>query len=181
MKEIVIGGNYTIYDRPMISGIGEAESKKFKVIVGKSGKRWLYNDDVRGCGANVYVEGVKGSPGFGGSTITFQLVEGGELQLKGPWHSNCDSLYRDTGIDLRMRHITYGVIGLDRTYNRNSQLWVIENVIYFDSAPVEGDFNRIEQLANEKAIELGREVAYYSQSHGGSTCGFTQALKNKKG
>lgn len=176
-NSIVLGGRYAIHDRSMISGISEAESRKFKVVMGNQGRRWLYNDEIPGCGAWVYCEGGPGSKGFGGSTITFQLLEGGELSLKGPWHGNPDSMFRETGIDLRKRHITYGVIGENREYARDAGGWAITNVLYFDTEPQEGDFSRIEQLANEFAMLLGKEVAFYSETHGGSTNGFTHALK----
>lgn len=176
---IVIGGRFVAPLRGMISGIDQAEKGEYKVAIGKSGKRWLYNDDIKGCASHIYVEGEPGSQGFGGSVISFKLLNGDVLNLRGPWHTNSHSMFADTGIDLRDRSITFGVIGTDREFVSNSMSMAISNVLYFDTEPTEGSFNRIKDLANKMAIERGQELAFYSESEGGSQCGFTHALKKE--
>lgn len=85
--DLVLGGDFADQAYSMFSAAGDAESHKYKPIVGKSGRRWLYNDTLFGASAHIYVEGLPGSRGFGGSTVSFPLLDGGKLDLKGPWHS----------------------------------------------------------------------------------------------
>lgn len=167
--DLVIGGNFTEAPYSMFSASGDAESHQYKIAVGKSGRRWLYNDENFNAGANVYVEGRKGSQGFAGREIRFPLVEGGHLDLVGPWASNTHSLFTDTGIDLRARHATWGCIGLRREHH--NERTAICDLIWFDKEPAEGAFDRVELLAKQLSDEQKRLLYYYSMSHGGSSCG----------
>ncbi len=174
--KLELGGSWTDGPYQMISGQGEAMSRAFKVATNKSGRRWLYNDDLRDAGAFVYVEGDPNSDGFGGATIPFKLVDGTTLPLKGPWHSNTEALFADCGIDLRNRHVTWGCIGTERDWKQSRS--VIKGLIYFDpEGGIEGPFNRIESIAEAMARLHKAELAYFSGSHSGSSCGFTRALK----
>ena len=50
----------------------------------------------------IFVHDPQNEDGFGGALVTFTLVDGREVRFRGPWHSNPDSLYERTGIDLRV-------------------------------------------------------------------------------
>lgn len=155
----------------MISGQGEAQSRKYHLYLGRSGKRWLVADQ-EAAAENVYVEGGPNSDGFAGATLTFPLVSGSEIKLKGPWHANADSLFADTGIDVRDKHFTFVVIAHDREFD-NGQT-ILTNVIHQDSEPILGSFNRGQILARSMARMLGHPVVCYSESSGGSSCGFVK-------
>ncbi len=154
---------------PMVCGSAEAESRRYYKHVGKSGKVWLVADQPDAA-ANVYVEGGPNSDGFGGRTLTFPLVDGTELKLKGPWHANSDSLFHDTGIDVRDKHYTFVVISRGRESGEHYES-VMVDVLYKDDRPRLGSFHRGDLLAREWAQKLGTPVFLYSRSSGGSSCG----------
>jgi hypothetical protein len=73
--------------------------RKYKMLTGKSGKRWFIAIQPNE-GDNVYCEGGPGSDGFGGREIAFTLDSGEVVKVIGPWHSNSGALLADTGYDL---------------------------------------------------------------------------------
>ena len=153
---------------PTICGSAEAEQRVFNMYVGKSGRRWLVADQEN-AGENIYVEGGPNSDGFGGRTLEFQLKDGAIISLKGPWHSNCDSLFNDTGVDVRNQYYTFGIISLGKRYTENYLSEIFEDVLFYDESPVLGDFNRIENLAKEFAYKLNRRVYYAQRTRGGGS------------
>lgn len=161
--------DFVIERQPMICGSSEAESRRYHKHTGKSGKVWLVADQ-EDAAANVYVEGGPGSDGFGGRTLTFPLVDGTEIKLKGPWHANSDALLADTGIDVRDRSRTFVVISRDRKSGKNYESIMVD-VLYRDDQPQIGSFHRGDEIARQWARELGVPVLCYSQSSGGSSCG----------
>jgi hypothetical protein len=166
----VIPTTFTAKRRPMISASYEAESRVFDLHKGASGKRWLVAHQENAAD-NIYVEGDKNSDGFAGRLITFTLVEGSEITLKGPWHSNSDAHFHDTGIDLRDKHRTFGAVGKERIYEGDSYMPTLIDVLHQDQEPVIGYFNRIETIAQRLANDLDMQLYYYSESSGGSGCG----------
>jgi hypothetical protein len=164
MSDLILGGTFTTPPYSMISGIDEALSRKYHKHIGKSGKIWLVSNELA-CAENIYVDGGAGSRGFAGRTMTFELVDGSTVNLIGPWCSNTEALFVDTGIDVRDKFYTWGCIGTSRSGNG------ISNLIYFDTDPVLGTFNRIETLAKQLSEERQQCLYYYSQTRGGSTLG----------
>lgn len=161
--------DYVIGRLPMVCGSAEAESRKYHKYLGKNGRTYLVADQPD-AGANVYVEGGPNSDGFGGRTLTFPLVEGGEVKLKGPWHTNSGDLFANTGIDVRDKHYTFVVISRDRKSGKNYESIMVD-VLYRDDEPQLGSFHRGDVLARQWAKEIGAPVFLYSQSSGGSSCG----------
>ena len=161
--------DFIVQRQPMICGSAEAESRKYHKYVGKSGKVWLVADQPDAA-ANIYVEGGPNSDGFAGRTLTFPLVDGTEIKLKGPWHANSQLLFQDTGIDVRNRHYTFVVISRDRKPGKNYESIMVD-VLYRDEEPQLGSFHRGDVLARQWTRELGVPVYCYSQSKGGSSCG----------
>jgi hypothetical protein len=153
----------------MKSAFAEAAKNTYHMVKGKHGQRWLYSS-AENSADNIYVEGGEGSQGFGGSTLEFKLVSGEIVSLKGPWHSNPESLFCETGLDLRDKHATFGVIGQGRNYEYGLHSPIITGVLYKDQDWIIGSFKRVEYLAKEIAKELEMDVMYYSQSMGGSSC-----------
>jgi hypothetical protein len=163
--------NYTIERQPTISGQGEAQSRKYHLHEGKSGRRWLVADQ-EAAAENVYVEGGPNSDGFAGATLTFPLANGGELRLKGPWHGNAQALYEDTGVDVRNTHRTFVVISRDLEHQGNKTVMV--DVLYQDEVPTLGSFHRGDTIARDMARKLGESVVRFSQSSGGSCTGLVR-------
>lgn len=161
--------DFIIERQPMICASAEAESRKYHKYIGKSGRIWLAADQ-EDAAANVYVEGGPNSDGFAGRTLTFQLTDSSEIKLKGPWHTNSQALFEDTGVDVRDKYYTYIVISKDRKYGEHYESIMVD-VLYRDEAPQLGSFHRGDVLAREWAREIGVPVYCYSQSKGGSSCG----------
>jgi hypothetical protein len=166
--------DYVIQRQPMRSGQGEAQSRRYHKYVSKSGKVWLVADQPN-AGANVYVEGGPNSDGFGGATLTFPLVDGSEIKLKGPWHTNAGALYSDTGVDVRNQHYTFVVVSRRRESGEHYEM-IMADVLYKDEASVLGSFDRGKGIARKLLSEMALDsVALYSESEGGSSCGFEYA------
>jgi len=161
---------FSIYG-PMICGSEEAENRIYKVLLGKSGKRWFVANQLNPAD-NVYVEGGRNSDGFGGRTLNFRTESGEIIALKGPWHSNSKGLYDDTGYDIRAKSLTQGICALDRKRGYpEPELYI--GVLYFDECPVLGEYERIEKLAQTLADEHGKKICYAMKSMGGGVSSWT--------
>lgn len=177
MKRFVIG------EYQQISASGEVAARKFHMVKGKSGMRWLYSAVDQDVASFVYVEGGPGSRGFGSRDIRFELVEGGAVLLTGPWHSNADAMFRDTGIDVRDKMFSFCVIAKRRGRikfigetafgPREITRDTLEDVLYMDKAPVLATFERpeIKEMAEWFADMLGHSVYLYKETRGGSSNG----------
>ena len=159
----------------MICGSAEAERRTYKKIVGTSGRTWLVAVQPNEAD-NIYVSGGKNSQGYAGRTLTFKLENGSTMKLQGPWHSNSAALFADTNYDIRDKYLTFGVIGLDRSYGPGPGLnpVTIKDVLYKDECWTLGTFDRIEVLAQKAANEIGKPVVRFTKSKGGTSCGFTK-------
>jgi hypothetical protein len=114
-----------------------------------------------------------GMQGFGGATLTFDFEDGTSDSVKGPWHSNTDALLSQTGVDLTKCIITWGCIGTGRESSGSGYTTIITNLMHFDPFPLPGEFSRIEKLARQLSkAQDDRPLVYYSQSYGGSSCGW---------
>jgi hypothetical protein len=140
---------------------------------GKSGRIWLI-PDIPNCADYIHCspKPFSGySDGYAGRTITFPLTDNTTISIQGPWHSNSDDLYSDTGIDIRNKHLTFGIIALKRdptTFYTNKYI----GIFYKDKEPTVGYFDRIEIIAQEISNRLHIPISYYSQSTGGSCSSF---------
>ncbi len=172
--------NFTVERQPMISGQGEVQRMTFNKYFGDNGRTW-YVGDTEEAANHVYVDTHDPrSRGFGGSTLEFKLVDGTIDRVKGPWHSNADALYEETGVDVRDKHFTFIVISRTRDYIDGKTIMV--DVIYQDDVPMLGNFYRGHYVAQALMKKLGlTEVSLYSQSQGGSSCGTERIGHDKHG
>jgi len=69
----------------------------YKQVEGKD-KVWLVPSD--GNTNRIFMVDALRQDGFYGDVVWFNMVDGEELPLIGPWHSNKQALARDTGIVL---------------------------------------------------------------------------------
>jgi len=99
------------------------------------------------------------------------LEDGTTEKLRGPWHTNSDALYENTGVDLRDKHLTFVVIGKGRKTHRTRRGWVdkITEVLYQDDKPIVGEFDRGKKLAQSMVNKLKQTVYCYTRSQGGSS------------
>ena len=168
---------------PMICGQYEAEIRRYKKLKGKK-TTWYVSTDINAAD-NVYAcpdeeqnrPGYGGFRGFGGATLSFELEDGIIDQVTGPWHSNSHSLYADTGYDIRDKNITQGIIAKNRV-GKDFYNSVYSDILHYDEIAVIGLFNRIEDMAQEFADKLDREVYYAVKSNGGGSSGTKKPIKN---
>lgn len=106
------------------------------------------------------------SQGFGGATLKFPLVDGSIYEAKGPWHGNADSLFKDTGIDVRNTHFTFVVLSMGRRCAKAYET-VMTEVIYQDEKAMIGCYDRWKTIAKQ----YPQALMYYSESSGGSCSG----------
>ena len=152
--------DYTIkHDNRMICASAEAEERTYDKHIDRDGRIWLVARQDN-AGDNIYCEG--SGEGFGGRLITFKLANGGSIALKGPWHTNSQALYMATGVDVRDKHTSWGVIAASREGD------TYRGVIHLDREWVVGHHDRIERLAKSLAVLQGCRMHYYKQTAGGS-------------
>ena len=99
-------------------------------------------------------------------------MENGTIEeLRGPWQTNSDDLYNNTGVDLRGKHLTFVVIGKDRKSIQTKQGYVTKmiDILYKDDKPIIGKFERGKIIAQKLANKLKQTIYCYSQSQGGSS------------
>ena len=158
----------------MISGQAEQASVElWNYVIDPEGTHWFWPAKHAEPGAMVHcgspVIAGKRSNGYGGATLKFNTPDG-VIPIQGPWHSNTDALFEKTGIDLRDKHLTYGVIGTGREHPNHRT--VITGVVHADpEGGVLGHFDRITAKAQELADEHQQPFYYYTRSRGGSSCG----------
>ena len=147
---------------------------KYQKIVGKSGTIWFVpdsgNSDLIHCSNS-------DKNGYGGSTIEFKMVDGSIEKIVGPWHSNPDGLFSDTGVDLRNNSWTFGCVSCYREnkgYCVDGISGIMTSIVYLDTEWTKGSFNRIEDLAKELAAKNHRDYYYYSASSGGASAGMIE-------
>ena len=131
---------------------GPLGNMDYKQLIGKDGRTWLVGN-THNAADHIYADGGKGSEGFGGRTLEFDIDDGSTLSLIGPWKSNSDHLFAETGHDVRHLHLSMGIISLHQEpFNYHTGFYI--NVLHRDHGFEIGPFDRIEQLA------LGYAAAY---------------------
>ena len=111
------------------------------------------------------------SGGFGGAWLTFPLVDGEEIKLQGPWHTNSEALLAHTGVDIRDKHSTLLVIGKAVEYFKGDWNPLIKDLVYCDEEWKIGRFDRkeeIEEMLNKHQVPL----FVYKESKSGSSSGW---------
>lgn len=161
--------NYKILRQGMVSGFGEQESVRlYRRVPCRDGRgAWFYPVNHNEPGAYVYFDPANpGSQGFGGATLQFPCDDGVTYKVKGPWHGNTESMFKETGVDLRDQHRTFVVLSLARTYEGYNTVMV--DVLYQDPPEgIVGPFDRWKSLV----VQYPDAQYYYSESRGGSICG----------
>lgn len=150
----------------------------FECHVGKSGNTWLIPAVTRlpNRGDHLYVteypDVTRVGKGFSGAILHMPLINGRDFELRGGWHGNSKLCYKDTGVDTRNQHLTFGAIAVHRTGYSG-----LFGILYEDKKPRIGKFDRIEQLAQEMANERNERVYYSVLSYGGGASGWKEGGK----
>ena len=114
MKTIELPESFTTWPLKIKSGQHEASIRRYHAIEYKPEWLWLYADEP--AAADHVYHGCSNpnhkSEGFGGSTLRFPLVDGGEIKLCGPWKGSAEAMKKDTGYDITDRYSSRGVIAL---------------------------------------------------------------------
>jgi len=164
-----MNADFSIY-APMKSAQAEAQALRYEMFLGKSGRRWLVAVQPNRAD-NIYVEGKSGSDGFGGATLTFPLQDGEQIALTGPWKASARSLFADTGLDIRDKFLTIGIVARERESRGYLQACTYRGVLHRDTDWVLGLFDRVDRIAQWWADALGRPVYYGMLSQGGGCHG----------
>ena len=153
----------------MTCGRSDAQGRRYRKYVTKEGNVWLVADQPNAAD-NIYFHNPQDteSEGFAGATLTFPLVDGGEYIAKGPWHSESEGLFKDTGIDVRKTCLTFVVLSRGMTFNWPQQ--IMRDVVYKDTKWTLGTFGRYKELITA----YPEANYYYSASQGGSSSGPTR-------
>lgn len=167
----------------MISGQGEAVTRKYHLHIGKSGHTWLVADQDN-AGDNIYVTAHKDpnkrGEGFGGSTLELELVDGGTFKLHGGWHSNPHSLLDDTGIDHTQHYRTFVVLANEKDVydpsgkGRYSGQYRYTQIVYIDP---EGGMIGAHDRYKELEKQFPEAKFFYMESTGGSASGPTASYR----
>lgn len=102
--------------------------------------------------------------GFGGSTLNLVLNNGDTFQLRGGWHTNADHLYVHTGVDIRNRYATRGVLAT--TFVKDPPL-TLGGIFRNETEWIEGTYERVNDLAQALALTISYPVIYWKQTTGG--------------
>lgn len=160
-----------------LSGQHEAAISVYKRIDSKTrhGGVWLVANQENE-GDNIYwgYEANKGHPrsdGMGGAVIEFELVDGGSVKIQGPWHSNADSLFADTGYDCRDKYFTQGIVAERRTSVPKSWDYEYDGIIHHDKKRTLGAYRRIMEIAKQWCLDNKADCYYCMRSRGGGSSG----------
>lgn len=106
----------------------------------------------------------KYSRGLGGSPKSFMLTSGEKVTLQGPWNGNSQSLYEQTGIDLRHKEPSIVVLTKDDTLSGIQSRELVKSIrtgvkyeplidkndiLYADEEVVFGKWHRVLRVAEE--------------------------------
>lgn len=141
----------------------------YRMVKSKSGRAWFYRDGKFAANA-IYADGGPGSEGMGGRTCRFELEDGTHYDSIGPWMGNADTLFRETGVDLRDKYASRLILARKREYPKGQYYDRPDmiDVVHFEEEFVEGTFDRANILAQEIANKMGEKLCCFIETSGGS-------------
>lgn len=149
------------------SGRADATAYTYHRHIDPAGRQWFVAD-APDAGDHVYVADRDGG-GFCGDVFDFLLTTGESVHAKGPWLSNPEALFTMTGVDVRDKCMMQGVVALEEETTRGFGPAFYKGVLHWDEKPVIGHCDRIDRLAEEWAVKLGKPVyAAWRRPSGGS-------------
>jgi hypothetical protein len=141
----------------------------YKMVRSKSGRAYFYRDVKFGAG-NIYADGGPGSEGMGGRTCRFELEDGTHYDSIGPWMTNSNDLFAQTGVDLRNRHASRLILARKIEYPKGQYCDRPDmlDVVHYEEEFVEGTFDRANILAQDIADKMGEKLFYFIETSGGA-------------
>lgn len=85
-------------------------------------------------------------------------TEGGVEEVSSLWRSSSEELFLDTGMDLRDKHLTFGVVSEIREIGDLDIK--MEEILHADESPVLGTIDRIDSIAQDLANGSGKTLFY---------------------
>ena len=150
-----------IYEIPDFQDTENWNTLRFHLVKDAYGKAWLYAVNSISPASHIYVTDSdkwdKAGEGFGGSTIKLILDNEEEFRLNGGWHTNSDSLFAHTGIDLRDQHLTI------------THLWSeTGDILYEELKWACGQYDRTDEILKRLGLENKKVFCAYRSSEGSS-------------
>lgn len=129
----------------------EIQSKLFNSVVGKNGKTYFYNGNP----TSIWVD--DGQDGSAGRTISYEMMDGDTVDLKGPWNTNAKDLLEQTGIDLTKMSYSFGLIFKTRQEALDFQNGKDVEPVHADKEWTLGEFDGGEKRMKEVMDYCGRQ------------------------
>jgi hypothetical protein len=140
--------------------------RTYKKAIGRNNDVWVYAN-VPNAGDYIYSRNGD-DKGFGGKMLTFELEGGSKVLLRAPYLLSSGALYASTGVDLRDKHMTQGIIARHREEDVPFQTPKYTTVYHHDEKPVIGTYDRIHLLAETMARERWHPVVFAVRGTWGS-------------
>jgi hypothetical protein len=141
---------------------------------------WLFPADLSTPDAANFIYcrnlSIEKSAGFGGAGVTFRMSDGTTKSLQGPWNSNADALFEQTGVDLRNSNITFGIVAKSREHIEFSKER-FSDILHEDLEPTSGRYDRIPDLAQDFANRLNSTIYFAYRARGGGSSGHKHPKK----
>ena len=128
----------------------EYQKSLFTKVVGKNGKNYYYNANP----FSVWVDA--DGLGMSGRTVTYELLEGGEDVVKGPWNTNAKDLLQQTGVDLTKNFFSFGVVINTEDAEKFRDGKDVE-IVFGDDDWTKGEYDGAVLRMREKALDMGLE------------------------
>lgn len=160
MKDMYTESRKHIYALPQIEELGR-DVLEFALVKDRQGRGWLYSLDAKVPASQIYCTDSanwdKAGEGFAGATLTFRLVTGEEFKLRGGGHSNADSLFAHTGVDLR------------NLYASIIHIWSKDGKsVYEEMDWVMGQYDRTKEVLKSLGLENDMVYVAHRTTEGGS-------------
>ena len=132
-----------------------AESYRYHRYYDAAGRQWFVAD-APDAGDRICVSHVDAD--FDVDLVTLTLTTDETVTVRGFWTSNPDALFDMTGVDVRDKCKTMGVVALGEEDFRVGVPATYTGVIHHDEVPVLGTHDRVLQIAQKAATKLGKPV-----------------------
>lgn len=113
---------------------------------------WFVPSDTKFAADDIWMWNKNNQNGISGQTREFLLAPGTTITVKGPWLSNAEHLFKETGVDLRERHAVKlkvrRIVGKELLYQDHD--WV--------AGSIESSRAIAQEIANHDAVRVEAEI-----------------------
>ncbi|WP_299076630.1 hypothetical protein [uncultured Paraglaciecola sp.] len=158
--------SFTQWPLQMKSAFTDINAVRYKMQDDGRGGVWLFGDCPNSADHTYHGYTDRQQNGFAGAHVTFNLVDGGTITLKGPFKTsppkNADQSVLTRGV------IAREVSNHPELEDSFGSLRIYNDVIYLDRDWELGEYMRIDSLAQSLANERGEKLFYRKESLGGA-------------